>query len=55
MIDRICKDEAVEYYDYSHDERFIDRDDYFRNSDHLSPKGAAAFTEIVLNACVKSR
>lgn len=55
VIDRICKDEAVEYYDYSHDERFIDRDDYFRNSDHLSPKGAAAFTEIVLNACVKSR
>ena len=54
VIDQICQDEGVEYYDYSHDERFVDRSDYFRNSDHLSPKGAAAFTDIVMNDCVKS-
>lgn len=54
VIERICQDEDVEYYDYSHDERFVDRADYFRNSDHLSPKGAKAFTEIIMNAHVKA-
>ena len=53
VIDRICQDESVEYYDYSHDERFTGSAAYFRNSDHLSPKGAAVFTEIVINAHVK--
>ena len=55
VIDKICRDESVEYYDYSHDERFTGRDDYFRNSDHLAPKGAAAFTEIVINDCIKNQ
>ena len=54
VIERICQDEDVEYYDYSHDERFTDNAKYFRNSDHLSPKGAKAFTEIVMNAHVKA-
>ena len=55
VIDRICRDEDVEYYDYSHDERFTDNAKYFRNSDHLSPKGAAAFTEIIMNAHVNNQ
>ena len=55
VIDRICQDEDVEYYDYSHDERFTDNAKYFRNSDHLSPKGAKAFTEIIMNAHVKNQ
>ena len=52
VIEKICRDEDVEYHDYSHDERFTDNANYFRNSDHLSPRGAAAFTEIVVNAWV---
>ena len=54
MIDKICRDESVEYYDYSHDDRFTNTAEYFRNSDHLSPKGAAVFTDIVVNAYVKA-
>ena len=54
VIDKICQDESVEYYDYSHDDRFTNTAEYFRNSDHLSPKGAAVFTDIVINACVKA-
>ena len=54
VIDKICRDESVEYYDYSHDDRFTNTAEYFRNSDHLSPKGAAAFTDIVVNAYVKA-
>ena len=54
VINQICQDESVEYYDYSHDDRFTNTAEYFRNSDHLSPKGAAAFTDIVVNAYVKA-
>lgn len=53
VIDKVCEDESVEYYDYSHDERFIDSADYFRNSDHLSPKGAVVFTDLMINTYVK--
>ena len=55
VIDKICQDEAVEYYDYSHDERFTNAAEYFRNSDHLSPRGAAVFTDLVINAHVKNQ
>jgi len=55
LVDRICEDESVEYYDYSHDERFTHSAEYFRNSDHLSPKGAVVFTDILMNDCVKDR
>ena len=55
VIDRICQDESVEYYDYSHDERFTGVSEYFRNSDHLSPRGAAVFTDLVINAHVKNQ
>ena len=53
VINQICQDESVEYYDYSHDDRFTNTAEYFRNSDHLSPRGAAVFTDIVINAYVK--
>ena len=53
VINQICQDESAEYYDYSHDDRFTNTAEYFRNSDHLSPRGAAVFTDIVINAYVK--
>ena len=32
MIDDICESKNVEYYDYSHDERFTDSTEYMNNS-----------------------
>ncbi len=52
VIDTVCQDEAVEYYDYSHDERFIDSTEYFNDADHLSPEGAVVFTDMVIRSCV---
>lgn len=37
------------YLDYSHDKRFINNLEYFRDSDHLNEKGAEYFTKILLN------
>ncbi len=36
------------YLDYSHDKRFENNLEYFRDSDHLNGKGAEYFTEILL-------
>lgn len=49
VIDRICEDENVEYYDYSHDTRFVRSDEYEMNSDHLTHKGATVFTDILID------
>lgn len=40
---------GVEYYDYSHDVRFISKDQYFNDADHLSDMGAKYFTAIVFD------
>lgn len=46
-INRIASDTGVNYYDYSHDERFSDNLPLFSDSDHLNPEGAAYFMEIL--------
>lgn len=46
-VNRIASDTGVNYYDYSHDERFADRLPLFSDSDHLNDAGAAYFMQIL--------
>ena len=46
---KIANDTSVNYYDYSHDDRFYNNLDYFSDSDHLNEEGAAYFTDILWN------
>lgn len=46
-INRIASDTGVNYYDYSHDERFSDHLSLFSDSDHLNDAGAAYFTQLL--------
>lgn len=52
VIEAVCTDTGCEYYDFSHDERFVDSDEYFSNADHLSGEGAKAFTKILMEEVV---
>lgn len=47
IINRIASDTGVNYYDYSHDERFSENLTLFSDSDHLNPEGAAYFMDIL--------
>lgn len=46
-INKVANDTGVNYYDYSHDERFYDNLEYFSDSDHLNETGALYFTDIL--------
>lgn len=46
-VNRIASDTDVNYYDYSHDERFSENLTLFSDSDHLNPEGAAYFMDIL--------
>ena len=46
-VNTIANDTGVNYYDYSHDERFYENLEYFSDSDHLNETGAAYFTDIL--------
>ena len=55
LINKICADTGVKYYDYSRDERFQDEHErlkLFRDSDHLNKAGAAKFTEIIFKEII---
>lgn len=54
-VNRIASDTNVSYYDYSHDERFTENLIYFSDSDHLNPKGAAYFMDILAEEVVELR
>lgn len=43
----ISSDTGVNYYDYSHDERFQDHLELFSDSDHLNENGARYFMEVL--------
>lgn len=47
VINTISFGTGVNYYDYSHDERFYENLEYFSDSDHLNEAGAAYFTDIL--------
>lgn len=46
-VSKIATDTSVNYYDYSHDERFYDHIEQFSDSDHLNDDGAIYFTDIL--------
>lgn len=46
-IEKIASDTSVNYYDYSHDDRFYGNLDHFSDADHLTEEGAAYFTDIL--------
>lgn len=46
-INRIASDTGVNYYDYSHDDRFSENLIYFSDSDHLNAEGAHYFMELL--------
>lgn len=48
-VNRIAVDTGINYYDYSHDERFYGNLEFFADSDHLNETGAAYFTDILWN------
>lgn len=47
LINDIVEDTGVEYYDYSLDDRFSTRHDWFMNGDHLNKEGAKQFTDVL--------
>ena len=53
IVNEVCKNTGAEYYDYSHDIRFIQSNEYERNADHLTPAGAIVFTDILINEVIK--
>lgn len=55
VIEKICQDTGVEYYDYSSDKRFSTSYNMFMNSDHLNKEGARKFTDIVMEEVVGDR
>ena len=52
-VTKIASDTGVNYYDYSHDERFHTNLEYFSDSDHLNETGALLFTDIVWKEVVE--
>ena len=46
-VNTVASDTDVNYYDYSHDNRFSENLEYFADSDHLNDAGAVYFTDIL--------
>lgn len=49
IINRLAKEMDVKYLDYSHDKRFQNNYNLFKDSDHLNLIGRKKFTNIVIN------
>lgn len=49
VIDEIVRKTGVEYFDYSHDERFMHDYSLFMDSHHLNRNGALKFTKIIMD------
>ncbi len=47
-INQIAQDYGISYYDYSHDQRFQTRLEYFGDADHLNEEGAVYFTSLLM-------
>lgn len=47
-INEVVKNTGIEYYDYSHDERYINDYSVFADNDHLSKHGAILFTNTLM-------
>lgn len=53
IINKVCADTGVKYYDYSRDERFKYDRTLFSDTDHLNKAGAKKFTNIVISELIK--
>lgn len=51
----ISDEVGVEYFDYSHDERFIDDYTLFYDADHMNTVGAKKFTNLLYQEVIKER
>lgn len=51
-IGSVTRETGVSYFDFSRDERFCKRYDWFMDADHLNTRGAEAFTEIIMKEVV---
>ena len=51
-ITQVSRETDVSYFDFSRDERFCKRYDWFMDADHLNAEGAEAFTEIIMKEVV---
>ena len=47
-VSELQRTTGVEFWDYSHDGAFSDKNDYYSNADHLNSIGGAAFTEEIM-------
>lgn len=54
ILSKVIEDTQVPYYNYCNDERFVNRYDLFMNADHLNEEGAAIFTDIFYEECLKT-
>ncbi len=52
LINKICDETGVKYYDYSRDARFKSDRTLFHDTDHLNKAGAAKFTEILFGEII---
>ena len=52
VVDEICKEASIPYYDYSEDARFSKMRSLFYDPDHLNSDGGMLFTEIVMDEVV---
>lgn len=48
-IDSVVSATGVRYFDYSHDERFSNRHDFFMDADHMNKRGAILFTATLVD------
>lgn len=48
-MNSISAELRIPYLDYSHDQRFVDKPELFKDSDHLTDEGAKMFSEIVFS------
>jgi hypothetical protein len=49
LINRLCDEYDLQYFDYSHDPRFSPNPELFNDSDHLNIEGQEIFTRIVID------
>ena len=52
QVDELVRETGVAYFDYSEDERFINNNELFMNSDHLNEDGARKFVNILMDEVV---
>ncbi len=55
LINSMSEELSVEYFDYSLDDRFIFRYDFFYNGDHMNSIGAREFTNTLYEEVIKDR